>query len=417
MFVKFLEENSLAALLTLWTVAVVALLLLYVLRLRRYGLIRKYASWQREAEAVETATHESLAAGMAREGVFISVVVPANERSTDVQRLVEALLAQQCARRFEVILADEDCCDEVKDVYKLCGKDHGELRYTFVPPTSRHIERRKLALTLGVKAARGEWVVVVGPDTLPPSADWLHAYAQNLTDDILFVQTYCNYADTGRRFVRRAILDRACRFVSAVSEWEQGRVAACERSGWAVRRQWFLDQNGFADSLNLTFGEESLFVARHVEADSCLFLCSPETSLREAGATRAGVALEAVRRAETASHVGALAKKTKRRDALVSVLSYVFALCILLYIGVRLALCLTAEEYILQNLFTDIPLLLLTAAGLIVPLVSARSAMRVLGERLPGVALIARPFGWPLRELRVWVDRMGRKDEFARRYI
>lgn len=417
MFVTFLEENSIAALLALWTVAAVALLGLYVLRLRRYALIKKYASWQREAEAVETATHESLAAGVARASVFVSVVVPANERSADLRRLVDTLLAQKCARRFEVILADEDSCDEVRDVYKLCGKDHGELRYTFVPPTSRYIERRKLAVTLGVKAARGEWVVVVSPDTLPQSDNWLHAYTQNLTDDIEFVQTYCNYADTDRRFARRTILDRACRFVTAVSEWERGRVAACGHSGWAVRRQWFLDQNGFADSLNLTFGEESLFVARHVEADKCLFLCSPETSLRELGATRAGVKLDAVWRAETARHIGALARKPQRTEALVCALSYLFALCVTLYICLRVALCVKTAAYLPENLLVDIPLLLLAAAGVTVPLVCAKSAMRTLDERAPSVGLIVRPFAWPLRALRVWIDRMGHKDDFVRKYI
>ncbi len=417
MFVTFLEENSLAALLALLAVAAVALLGLYALRLRRYRLIKKYASWQREAEAVETATHESLAAVAARESVFVSVVVPANERSADLRRLVDALLSQKCARRFEVILADENSCDEVRDVYKLCGKNRGELRYTFVPPTSRYIERRKLAVTLGVKAARGEWVIVVSPDTLPQGDNWLHAYAQNLTDDLLFAQTYCNYADTGRRFVRRAILDRACRFVTAVSEWERGRVATCGSSGWAVRRQWFLDQNGFADSLSLTFGEEALFAARHVEAERCLFLCSPETSLRELGATPAGVELDAVWRAETACHIGPLARKPRRAEALVSALSYVFAISVAIYICLRVALCVGSGEYRPETPLVDIPLLLLAAAGVTVPLVCAKSAMQTLGERAPGAGLIVRPFAWPLRTLRVWIDRMGHRDDFARKYI
>ncbi len=417
MFFKFLEENSLTVSLALWTVAALALLCLYVLRLRRYRLIPKYASWQREAEEVETVTHESLTAGTARESVFVSVVVPANEHSAGLARLVDVLLAQKCGRRFEVILADEDSCDEVRDVYKLRSQNHGQLRYTFVPPTSRYIERRKLAITLGVKAARGEWVIVLSADALPQSDHWLHAYAQNLTDDLRFAQAYCNYADTSRRFVRRAILDRACRFVTAVSEWERGRVETCSRSGWAVRRSWFLEQNGFADSLNLTFGEEALFAAKHVEADSCVFLCSPETSVREEGATRASVELDSVQRAETARRAGRDARTARRTDVLVCALSYVLALCIAAAVALRVVLCIEAEDYQTENLFTDIPLVLLATACVVVPIVCARGAFRELGERLPSAAFLARPFVWPFRELRVWVDRMGRKDEFTRRYI
>ena len=41
-------------------VALVALLLQYVLRLRRFTLVNKYASWQQEAQAVEAARGEAV---------------------------------------------------------------------------------------------------------------------------------------------------------------------------------------------------------------------------------------------------------------------------------------------------------------------------------------------------------------------
>ena len=120
-------------------VALVALLLQYVLRLRRFTLVNKYASWQQEAQAVETATHEAKGVGAG----LVSIIIPVNERCAScADLLVESLSKQKGDVDYEIILADEGHSENVRDLVERGQKSFGSLRYTFVPETARYIEVR-----------------------------------------------------------------------------------------------------------------------------------------------------------------------------------------------------------------------------------------------------------------------------------
>lgn len=202
----------------LLVLAAVSLVLLYVLRLRHYNLLKKYADWQDEAEAVEFATHDALHCEVGEEEAegsgypFISIVVPINHFSTNLDEQLQALFSQQYAGQFDVVLADEEHSADTKEMVKRYKEQYADLRSTFVPETSRNIERRKLALTLGIRASRGEWVIVVSAESMPVNHDWLQHYAQHLTSDVDFVQAYSNYEDDGSMLMRRAIYERCYRF-------------------------------------------------------------------------------------------------------------------------------------------------------------------------------------------------------------
>ena len=94
----------------LLVLAAVSLVLLYVSRLRHYKLLQKYADWQNEAQEVELATHDALHRG---EGggtfsgyPFVSIIVPVNHFSTNIENLLHALFTQQYAGQFDVVLVE-----------------------------------------------------------------------------------------------------------------------------------------------------------------------------------------------------------------------------------------------------------------------------------------------------------------------
>ena len=260
--------------------SVLALLLLYVLRLRNYKLPIRYAAWQNEAQEIESVTHDALvAAGSGYPS--ISIIIPVGENDPSPSELLDSLYAMDYSGKYEVIIADMGQNDKVKDVYKQYTSNHNHLRYTFIPHTSRNIELRKLAITLGIKAARGEWAIVISPNTIPKSNAWLKHYAQNLTEDRDFVEAYYNYADDDSLNARRAILERVGEYTIRLRALERNVLAGCGSSNWAMRKSWFMENKGFADSLPITFGEESIMVNRHASAERSCLLCSPKTRLVE----------------------------------------------------------------------------------------------------------------------------------------
>lgn len=326
-FIEQLFRQILPLSLLLLGAGLVLMALLYLLRFRRRGLAAQYAAWQEEGEQVDETLRDTLHRPQGEEAAAyprISVVVPTYNQANELAYLLPRLLKQNYEGRLEIIVADQLSGDDTVQLVKQLQLSNPRLRYTAVPPTSRHIEPRKLAITLGVKAAHSEWVVVVNPDTHPDTLSWMQHYAENLTENVDFVQAYYNYEDDGSLAIRRAILERVETFNRRLAAYRSDVVLGAETANFAVRRSWFLERLGFADSLPLPFGEESIFAARHAEAERTALLLSVHTRLTESAPVNAELRRRRMLGVEIRRHFPWRARKYAWAEALASALNYAF---------------------------------------------------------------------------------------------
>lgn len=416
LYIYYLNQEW--GLLSVLIVAVAALFLHYLLRLRHFKLVPKYASWQTEAQVIEQATHEALIAGHDMSKVFVSIIVPVNSHNVGLaETLVKLLFAQDTDVQFEVILAEEGLSDEVKDVYKRNKDTYAQLRYTFVPDSSRYIEHRKLAITLGIKASRGEWSIIVNPETHPIDNNWLHHYVQNLTSDLNFVEAYYNYEDDGSHTVRRAIFDGVVQWVKRLEAYEDGCIYGCNTSNWAVRNSWFIAQNGFADSLNIALGEESIFANRHAVSEQTLFLCSPSTKLQEVPCSPRELLSQRIYKSEATQHFQKNAQKYKYKEALATLLLYIYCMAMFTYLIDRIATDVSSFTYHTQCWYTDVIALLLLIINIGLPWYIIRRALSIMQERKFGVYIYFYYLWLPFCALSTEWQRWLHKQEFTRKYI
>lgn len=395
-------------------VALVALLLQYVLRLRRFTLVNKYASWQQEAQAVETATHEAKGVGAG----LVSIIIPVNERCAScADLLVESLSKQKGDVDYEIILADEGHSEEVRDLVERGQKSFGSLRYTFVPETARYIEVRKLAITLGVKAARGEWVLILDAQTLPLNDEWLHHFVQNLSEESDMVQAYYNYEDNGTWVARRAILDEVDHFVQKVAAWGKGVTLDCGCTNWAMRKSFFMAQHGFADSVSLPFGEEAILANLHVGADRLSILCAADTRAVLALPRKTVISDIRVQRSEVSHHLTNGARKFFIQNGVSSAMLYVMMASVACYIGLRVLGDLMANSYSLDYIYADALCVVVLVAALVLPLVFVRKTLKTLSERRYGAYIYLYYLLRPFHALATSCVRWENKGSFVRKFI
>lgn len=395
-------------------VALVALLLQYVLRLRRFTLVNKYASWQQEAQAVETATHEAKGVGAG----LVSIIIPVNERCAScADLLVESLSKQKGDVDYEIILADEGHSEEVRDLVERGQKSFGSLRYTFVPETARYIEVRKLAITLGVKAARGEWVLILDAQTLPLNDEWLHHFVQNLSEESDMVQAYYNYEDNGTWVARRAILDGVDHFVQKVAAWDKGVTLDCGCTNWAMRKSFFMAQHGFADSVSLPFGEEAILANLHVGADRLSILCAADTRAVLALPRKTVISDIRVQRSEVSHHLTNGARKFFIQNGVSSVMLYVMMASMACYVGLRVFGDLMVNSYSLGYLYTDALCMIVLVAAFVLPLVFVRKTLKTLSERRYGAYIYLYYLLRPFHTLATSCVRWENKGSFVRKFI
>jgi len=160
-------------------------------------------------------------------------------------------LSQTYAAGFEVIVVAEKGDSDSEDVINRYSNDK-RLYATYVPDSSRYMSRRKLAITLGVKAAHNEWIILTDATCEPSSDQWIQAIASHCTEEHNLVVNYANFEDTAPAFYRFSRLQRAS---FTMREALHGTLYRSIGTSIAFRKSEFLEKDGFRGNLQDTRGE------------------------------------------------------------------------------------------------------------------------------------------------------------------
>jgi len=109
-----------------------------------------------------------------------SIIMTVFDNGSDLEEHLPAFMTQAYEPGYEVIVVDESSTDHTDDVLKLMKQQYPHLYTTFVPKPDIHIVRKRLALTIGVKASKNEWIIFSDINSSPQDETWLQTIASNL---------------------------------------------------------------------------------------------------------------------------------------------------------------------------------------------------------------------------------------------
>jgi len=202
----------------------------------------------------------------------VSIVIPILEDAPELATMVETVLQQEYAAPFRVILVADKGNALVE---RLSAEHKGDkhLYCTFVPNSSRYMSRKKLTLTIGVKAAETDWVVIMEPTCVPTSCKWLAAFTQSLTDDKRLVVGY-TALDTDAKTSWRMQQFRSGFYT--LTRTIKGK-PYCHAGGVvAIRKDDFMKRDGFSGNLNLLRGEYDFLVNKFGDEGSVAVALHPD---------------------------------------------------------------------------------------------------------------------------------------------
>lgn len=194
----------------------------------------------------------------------LTVILTPHNEALALERNLPAILSQDYPATLRVIVVYRHGDSEVEDVLKRNAANE-RLYSTYIPDTSRYMSREKLAITVGVKAAKTEWVVFTSARCHPDSPDWLKAMAQHMTAsrNLVLGPTYFNdETSTWRRFHLALTGSRLFHQAQMATAW-----ATCFPN-LAFRKSEFLEQEGFRGNLKFTRGELEFIVNKYARNDS-----------------------------------------------------------------------------------------------------------------------------------------------------
>lgn len=103
----------------------------------------------------------------------VSFLITVHDQAQEIREKLPAYLTQQYEPDYDVIVVDEMSTDESPEVLKLFREEFPKLRTTFLPKSNRTLQRRKYALSIGLKASGYKWIIISKIYTQLPSEETL----------------------------------------------------------------------------------------------------------------------------------------------------------------------------------------------------------------------------------------------------
>ncbi len=189
----------------------------------------------------------------------ISVVICARNESENLRRFLPAILEQDYPQ-FEVIVINDGSTDESEEVLTLFEEKYPHLYHSFTPDSARYISRKKLALTLGIKASKYDWLVFTEANCRPASNQWLRLMAREFTPRTQVVLGYSGY-EAGKGWLnKRTSFDTLFTSMRYLGFALAGSPYMGLGRNMAYRKELFFDNKGYSAHLNLQRGEDDLFI-------------------------------------------------------------------------------------------------------------------------------------------------------------
>ena len=189
----------------------------------------------------------------------VSIILYSRDEVDQMRRNLPLLLTQDYPC-YEVIVINDGPIGESDDFLTQLEQEHRHLYHSFIPDSSRYISRKKLALTLGMRAAKYDWLLMTEVDCRPVSDQWLRLMARNFTPQTQVVLGYSRHEDAKGLFRSRVAYDNLFGSMRYLGMALAGHPYMGIGRNLAYRKSLFLSRKGFSTYLTLERGDDDLFI-------------------------------------------------------------------------------------------------------------------------------------------------------------
>lgn len=206
----------------------------------------------------------------------VSVIVCARNEEDNLQNYLHTLINQDYPT-FEVIVVDDGSEDNTHNILEQYAQKSDKLYHTFVPCGARVISSKKLALTIGIKAAKYDYILLTDADCRPESRQWIREMMSGFTSP----QTEL-VLGFGPYFEHKGLLNHLICYDTLFSGLQYMGMAKCGHPymgvgrNMAYRKDTFFANNGFHGLLCTRAGDDDLFVNKIATSNNTNVVCNPD---------------------------------------------------------------------------------------------------------------------------------------------
>lgn len=207
----------------------------------------------------------------------VSVIVCAKNEAENVAKFIP-ILATQNYPDFEIILIDDASSDTTLDLFEGFEKEYSNIRLVKVANNEAFWGNKKFALTLGIKAARKEYLLFTDADCYPTSENWIAEMSSNFTLQKTIILGYGAYERIPKSFLNKII--RFETLLTAVQYFSWAKIGMPYMGvgrNMAYKKEEFFNVNGFIDHMKIRSGDDDLFINQAATKRNTTICYSPES--------------------------------------------------------------------------------------------------------------------------------------------
>lgn len=221
-----------------------AILLLMLLCVYMYLMIRRVVIVYRGGKPLDKPEQEG-----------VSVIITAHNNAEALRRNLPSFL-MQAYDKFEVIVVDECSEDDTQDVLAEIQKDYPQLRSTRIYPDTKFRFTKKLAINIGVLAAKYDILLFSEINCRPATMHWVKTMQACFDKNTAAVVGYANY-ESEEHLVATWRAFRFLRFLEMMVLVKNKKYIFGDGCNMAYRKSYYISNRGFAKNSQSYLGYDN----------------------------------------------------------------------------------------------------------------------------------------------------------------
>ena len=310
----------------------------------------------------------------------VTVLLVSNGDHVALDEHLPIFLNQDYEPGYDIIVVSEKADAETDNVLKRYANNQ-RLYSTFVPESSRYMSKNKLAITLGVRASKNDWIILTDPRCKPEGSGWLASFASSLSHRKSLVLGYVNYEKDSKPYHRFEQMHTALYLLRAA---QNGNAYRTNCPLLAFKKSDFMESNGFQEHLRYSIGEYDFLVNKYAKLGEHGITVLPEAWLTENAISEKTWQNRQVYHEETKKHLeGGLGLRTLfLTDQTMLHLNYIVVLAVMVFAALT-------SRWILLGV--SVAALVLS---LMLRIVNGKRALQAMGVSIPSWKVI--PYEWSM---------------------
>ena len=190
----------------------------------------------------------------------ISVVICARDEAHNLAMNLPGVLVQEYSTTHEIVLVNDNSEDESKYLLEEFKKSFKNLNVVTLTQDAKMINGKKFPLSMGIKSAKNETLLLTDADCVPASEHWMQLMQDGYDDNTEIVLGYGAYKK------KKGLLNKLIRFETFQTALQYFSYALAGMPYMGVgrnlsyKKEVFIRNKGFSSINQMPSGDDDLFI-------------------------------------------------------------------------------------------------------------------------------------------------------------